>query len=95
MKIIYKNFTIEEDVSCFILSEMWIKEKWENIWDEYIKEQVYPSTFEKAIEWIIKRLKANNKEIVELRNYVKEYKKHNDQLLKEINLIKNDTTRES
>jgi len=89
MKIVYKNFVIEEDTYWYVLSEMWvIKDKEsKNLWEEYIINQVYPATFEKAIEWLIKRLNARSKEILELRNYVTEFKKINDEFLKDISKL--------
>jgi len=90
MKIKYKNFILEEDKYWYILSEIWLKEKWDNIWEEYIKTQIYPSTFERWIERIIQLLRINKTEWFELRWYIEEYDKMNKEFLEDLkDLINN------
>jgi len=87
MKIIYKNFIIEQDVYCYVLSEIGIKgekAKEDTIGKEYICNQTFPATLEKAIEWIIKRVKANKQESIELRDFVEETKKIDAQFLSDL-----------
>lgn len=89
MKIIYKNFIIEEDVHSYILTDIGVRDKGENIWEEYIREQVYPSTLERAVEGILKRIKTNKQETIELRNFIEETKRINSEFLEELRVIIN------
>ena len=87
MKIIYKNFIIEEDGNSFILTDIGVREVGENVGEEYIREQVYPATLEIDIEGILKRIKNNKKETIELRDFIEETKRINSEFLEEIKTI--------
>jgi len=84
MKITYKNYIIENDRNGYIFREMWIKEKWNNIWEVYEKDIIYPSTLEKAILAIFKREKLNKNEKISLEEYINELKKMEVEFLKDI-----------
>ena len=90
MKTRYKNYTIEDDRNGFILSVHWIYEKWENIGQEYIKEQVYPSTFENCLKSIMKYEKNNKWEVETLQAYIDEYKKMQEEFLSDLKTIINE-----
>lgn len=81
MKIQYKNFIIEDDRNGFVLSVLWVAEKWENIGKEYIKEQVYPSTLEACLLRIIKMWKLQEEEVVTIEEYIKQDKEQLQELL--------------
>ena len=87
MKITYKNFIIEEDTSCYVLSEMgvkWDKAKEEEQGKEYMVNQVYPATLEKAILSMLKRIKASKQETIELKDFIEETKKIDAQFLSDL-----------
>lgn len=84
MIIKYKNFTIEEDPYCYVLSEYWVYKKGKNIWEEYIVEQTYPATLEKAIISLIKKQRAGSKSEIELTELLTSLKESQDNFLLEL-----------
>lgn len=82
MKVQYKNYIIEDDRNGYILSILWEnkKEGSDNFWEMYIREQVYPSTFEKCIERIFSLQKMSN----EWKKTFEEYIQAQREILKEL-----------
>ena len=84
MQIRYKNFLIEEDRSCYVLSEYAITEKGENIGEEYIKDQTYPSTLTKALEKMAYKLRADKRKVLELYEAIETIKIMNSEFIEDI-----------
>jgi len=85
MKIIYKNFTIEDDRNCFRLSETKTVEKWDNKWDTYEADVTYPSTLLHALVSIRNKIHWNN--TIELTNLIEETIKINDKFISDLKEI--------
>ena len=84
MKITYKNFTIEQDRSCYVLTEYGIMKKWDNIGDEFIKDQVYPTTLERCIEKIAYKLRKSSPDVLELKEAIECIKQTNKEFINDI-----------
>ena len=85
MKLVYKNYIIEDDRNGFILSVIW--EKWEDSkfeWETYIKEQIYPSTLARCFERIFKIEKMNINKEFEIKWYIKKLTEMQEDFLKDI-----------
>lgn len=87
MIIKYNNYTIQEDIWCYILTKYWIEKKWKNVGKESILKQIYPSTLEKCFLRIIENEKSNKKIVLEMTEYLKELKDINNNFIKDINLL--------
>ena len=88
MKIKYKNFLIEEDTNCYILTEFWIawdRAKEENMWKEMIVNQKYPHTLERCLEIIRYRLSKNKTCVIELDKYINELKNIDKDFINDFN----------
>ncbi len=84
MIIKYKNFTIEQDRSCYVLTEYGITEKGENIGQEFIKDQTYPATLTKALEKIAYKLRKSNPDVLELNKAIESIERINKEFVSDI-----------
>ena len=89
MIIKYKNFTIEQDRNWFVLTEYGIMKKGDNIGEDFIKDQTYPSTLEKCLEKIAHKLKKSSPEVLELNEAIECIKGINKEFISDINNIIN------
>jgi hypothetical protein len=89
MKIKFKNFLIEEDTRSFILTELWIRKTWDNVWEEYNVSTIYPSTFENCLLRILHSIKKNKQDVIELNNYIEALKIINEEFLNDLRLVIN------
>lgn len=64
MEIRYKNFVIQDDRSWYILSTMGVTEKGTEVWKEYVKDQIYPSTLEWCLLKIIEKIKGRRMKLL-------------------------------
>ena len=85
MKIRYKQYIIEEDTYGYMLSEMGVTKKGNNIWVETTLNVCYPKNFERACLIIQENLRSASV-AEELGEYVKEYKEITEEFK---NFIKN------
>lgn len=96
MKIIYKNFEIEEDRNSFILTKYWTvplyDRNWKQnktAWERVIIEQVYPSSLKRCLEKILHSIKRDNESKLELKDAIKEIERINNKAIEEINILIN------
>lgn len=90
MKITYKNFIIEEDTYWYVLSEMgvkWDKAKESEIGKEYMVNQVYPATLEKAILSMLKRIKTSKQETIDLKDFIEVTKRIDTEFLNDLRTL--------
>lgn len=87
MKIRYKNFEIEQDRSCWVLTEYWIIQKGKNEWKEWIIDQIYPSTLEKTLESMKDRLVRKKQSTTELKGFIEEIKQINKEFIEDIKTL--------
>ena len=75
MKLIFWDFTIEQDDRCFILSEYWDKVNTKDWTTSYwLKNQIYPATIERALSLCLDRIKWKYIWDVNLKEYLDEIK---------------------
>ena len=83
MKIRIQNYEIEQDRNGCILTTYKIAEKWDNIWEEYVADQVYPSSLQKALEKVADKIK--DKDItLDISNLLEYIKKENEVFIAQI-----------
>lgn len=87
MKIRYKNFEIEQDRSCWVLTEYGIIKKGKNEWEEGQIDQIYPSTLERALESMKDRIVRKKQSTVELMGFIDELKQINKEFLEDIKTL--------
>lgn len=93
MKLIFWDFTIEQDSRCFIVSEYWDKKSTKDWTITYwLKDQVFPSTIERALLICLHRLQWKNIWDTNIEDYIDQIKKIQEDFLiklkEQINNIK-------
>ena len=82
MKIKIENFEIEPDRNGYILTEWGIgKDTEKKVGEEYIKEQTYPSTLEKALLKVAHKMKKDKEGVFTIDEAIKKFKEIDNQLL--------------
>ena len=76
----YKWCEIRNDNRWFILTKFYIDSKWE----KKVKDQIYPSTLIKAVERLKTFIENDEKEKIELSEYVDKLKDEHDRFLNNI-----------
>lgn len=89
MKIRIKNYEIEQDRSCYVLSTYKTSKEGKNIWEEYIADQIYPATLQSALEKVAEKIK--NKDIeLDIHKLLEYIKKENESFIDQIKEVEVD-----
>ena len=88
MIIKYKNFEIEQDRSCWILTQYWDKINPKDKTVSYGQiDQIYPATFESALRSMQHRLIKNKQATAELATFIEELKAMDKEFLVDIKTL--------
>ncbi len=89
MKLIYKNYTIEDDRNCFILRETWVIKKGEKKGEEFEEDVLYPTTLVSTFKRMFERECLKKENTFELKEYIEELKAMQEQFIKDIEKLVN------
>ncbi len=92
MIIKYKNFELEPDRSCWILTQYWDKINPKDKTVSYGQiDQIYPTTLESALKSIQHRLLKNKQATVELGTFIEELKAIDREFVQDIKILLNES----